>query len=575
VFRADVPPRRHTRRQALAVGAGALALAGVRPQRAAAEPAHPRGGLPAAGPDLFELAVGDEDGAAGWRTTDVLAAPRRFDLAGVRWARGDGVEVQLRARPRGGPWTRWVELPSAQHHGPDAGGARTGTEPAWTGPADEVQLRLRGQARGLRVRFVHGEPAAARAAARARSLSAAKVRRAQAPRVITRAEWGGDAVPPRAAPSFGQVQLAFVHHTVTANTYAPEQSAGIVLAIARYHRDTNRWNDVGYNFLVDQYGQVFEGRAGGIDQAVVGAQAQGWNSLSTGIACLGTFTAVAQAEAGLEALAQLIAWKLGVHGVPVEGQVTLTSLGGESNRWRSGTPVVFERISGHRDGNATSCPGELLYGQLADLRARAARYAASAPAPAPPAPAAALSMWASTSTVRGIAPITLTGVLQFNDGAPLEGAPVDVYHAAGAATQRLGGAACAADGTWSATVTLPQAGIVYARYPGDGAHPTTDSPPTQVTILPRLALALSAARIRPGRRVRVRATVTPAAAAARAELLVEHRDRGRWRAVRRRRVAIRAGRVDLHVRLRRPGRYRLTLAVPGASVARAVRAVSS
>ena len=83
------------------------------------------------------------------------------------------------------------------------------------------------------------------------------------------------------------MQLAFVHHTVNANDYAPEESAAIVLGIASYHRDHNGWNDLGYNFIVDQYGQIFEGRAGGIDQAIVGAQAQGFNSVSTGVACLG------------------------------------------------------------------------------------------------------------------------------------------------------------------------------------------------------------------------------------------------------------------------------------------------
>ena len=120
--------------------------------------------------------------------------------------------------------------------------------------------------------------AACRAAPRAAAREAGPPGGAAPPPIIPRSEWGGDSVPPRAGPLYGEVQIAFVHHTVTANDYAPEDSAAIVLGIARYHRNTNGWNDIGYNFLVDQYGQIFEGRAGGIDQAIVGAQAQGWNS---------------------------------------------------------------------------------------------------------------------------------------------------------------------------------------------------------------------------------------------------------------------------------------------------------
>ena len=97
---------------------------------------------------------------------------------------------------------------------------------------------------------------------------------------------------------------------MTANDYGPEDSAGIVLGIARFHRNSNGWNDIGYNFLVDKYGQIFEGRAGGIDQPIVGAQAQGYNSVSTGVSCLGTFTSVAQTPAGMDALARVIGWKL-------------------------------------------------------------------------------------------------------------------------------------------------------------------------------------------------------------------------------------------------------------------------
>ena len=182
-------------------------------------------------------------------------------------------------------------------------------------------------------------------------------------------------MPPRAAPDYGVVQMAFVHHTVTANDYTPEQSASMVLAIAKYHRDTNGWNDIGYNFLVDQYGQVFEGRAGGVDQAVIGAQAQGYNSQSTGVAVLGTFTAVPIPEAAMASITQLLGWKLTLHGVPCEGGLTIISGGGSLNRYSSGTPVAMQRISGHRDGDSTACPGDALYAQLPELRRRAAALA--------------------------------------------------------------------------------------------------------------------------------------------------------------------------------------------------------
>src|SRR5262249_33662908 len=151
------------------------------------------------------------------------------------------------ARRRGGAWTHWVTLPPLGDHGPDAPGAVLGTDPAFTGTADEFQLRLHGSVRRLRARFVRALPAAAAASRRAR------VAAIDPPAIIPRSAWGGDSVPPRTDPDYGVVQAAFVHHTVTANQYRPDESAGIVLGIARYHRDVNGWNDIGYNFLVDRY----------------------------------------------------------------------------------------------------------------------------------------------------------------------------------------------------------------------------------------------------------------------------------------------------------------------------------
>jgi hypothetical protein len=529
---------------------------------------RPRSAL-AAGTSLFELRI-DEGAAhvAGWRTTKVLHAPRRFDLIGLRWARGGTLEAQVRARRRGGSWTPWMPLHRAGDHAPDGAPAPTGTEPAYTGAADVFQLRLRGSARALRARFVRAQPtarAARHVTGRRRARRRPKARTSQAgqPTIISRTEWGGDSVAPRAAPQYGEVQAAFVHHTVTSNGYGPEESAGIVLGIARYHRDSNGWNDIGYNFLVDQYGQVFEGRAGGVDQPVIGAQAQGYNSVSTGIACIGTFTSVPQSEPGLEALARLIAWKLSLHGVPTEGTVTVSSLGGASNRYPSGTPVTLQRIPGHRDGDSTSCPGEVLYGQLADLRARATGYAG---------PLAGLTVRASSTRIR-TRPVQLSGRLAFPDGSSPAGAPLDIEFAVpGAPFARVAGTVCAPDGTWAASVPLTVSGLIRAAFRGDGARQPLASSPVAIHVLPTLRLGLSSHRIRHGRAIAISGTISPKPASGRVEVRIERLVGRRWVRVQRKRIGVRGGRYLTRAKLRRRGLYRVSVLVPGASRHLRVRA---
>jgi hypothetical protein len=564
VFVGIVLRRPLTRRQALQAGAVVAAAGALRP----AAPTF------AARPALFELDLADlGDGGAsaasagGWRTSAVLRAPRRFDLVGLRWARGSRAEAMVRARRRGGRWTRWAHLHELGDHGPD-GGRRgpAGTDPAFVGAADELQLRLRGTPRGLRARFVRAVPtatAAQRIGRRLRRRSGARAGAAQAgapPAIIPRALWGGDTVPPREAPLYGTVQMAFVHHTVTANDYAPEESAAIVLGIARYHRDGNGWNDVGYNFLVDKYGQVFEGRAGGVDQAVVGAQAQGFNSVSTGIACLGTFSAVAQSEAAMDALARLIGWKLSVHGVPTAGPVTVTSGGGSASRFPAGVPVTFERISGHRDANATSCPGEVLYGQLADLRARAARYAG---------PQAGLTVQASRR-VRGIRPVDVSGFLRFPDGSSPAGAPLAIeYQSGGSAWTPIAGVRCAADGGWRAAVVLPASGLVRAVFAGD-SRPRVESAAIRVTVVPRLSISLGDARIRRGRAVTVSGTADPAE---RVTITLQRRVGRRWVRERRRRPRVRDGTYGIRLRPRSRAKYRVTVRAGGIYRRRFLRVV--
>jgi hypothetical protein len=531
------------RRQALRLGAGAL-LAGV----LRSPP------LAAARPSLFELSLAGLD-TRDWRTTPVLRAPRRFDLIGLRWARGD-LEAHVRARRRGGPWSAWVALPPLADHAPDRGRVPRGTDPAFTGAADEFQLRLRGSARGLRARFVRALPAGAAA----RRL--ARVAALEPPGIIPRSAWGADSVPPRTDPDYGVVQAAFVHHTVTANAYRPQDSAGIVLGIARFHRDVNGWNDIGYNFLVDRYGQVFEGRAGGVQNAVVGAQAQGYNAQSTGIACLGTFSSVTQTEAGMNALARLIGWKLSLHGVPVQGEVTVVSNGGETNRYRAGTPVRLQRISGHRDGDRTSCPGDALYRQLGELRRRAELYAG---------PVSNITV-SALAHQHGLQPTALSGVLRFADGSSPAGVTLSVQYAPGRseAWTALGGAVCGADGAWSAAVALPAGGRVRVVFAGDSRAPVT-SAPIIVDVVPAFGLTLARSRVRAGRAVAVRGSMAPAGR--RLVLRLQRRVGRRWVTVTRRRVGVSDGEFATRVRPRRAGRYRVSVSWGGGFAARTLRAV--
>jgi hypothetical protein len=529
----------------LAALAGALRPA---PQAIAARPAS-----------LFEqrldLGAHARASSAGWWTSPVMRAPRRFDLIGLRWARGSQAEAQVRARRRGGRWTKWVTLHVTGDHGPDRGHVPAGTDPAFTGAADEYQLRLRGTPRALRARFVRALPTATVARRlgrrlRRRARAARKVPQAGAPpAMIYRSQWGADSVPPREPPLYGEVQMAFVHHTVNANDYGPEDSAGIVLGIARYHRDGNGWNDIGYNFLVDKYGQIFEGRAGGIDQAVVGAQAQGWNSVSTGIACLGTFTSVAQSPAGLDALARIIGWKLTVHAVPTQGVVTVTSAGGETNRYPAGTAVTFPRIPGHRDGNSTSCPGDALYAQLEQLRALAARYAG---------PTVGLSIYAAPE-VRGLKALDVGGSLRFADGSPAGGAPVNLeYRNGGGAWTQMGTAVCTPDGSWRTTATFPKTGHIRATFAGDGARPALVSPPRRITVLASLKLSITRKRLRYGNSFTARGRATPAETV---KLTLQRRSRRRWVKERSRKLKVRNGSYKVRLRPRTRGKYRVVVQV--------------
>jgi uncharacterized protein with LGFP repeats len=193
------------------------------------------------------------------------------------------------------------------------------------------------------------------------------------PPIVTRRGWGADeGLRERGFRYTKKVKAAFVHHTASGNNYRCSQVPSLIRSIYRYHVKSMGWRDIGYNFVIDKCGKIYEGRAGGVARPVLGAHTLGFNNNSMGIAVLGSYGAKKPSAAAVRAVARLTAWKLGLYGVNPRGKTYLKS--GGSNLHRKGKKVRLNVISGHRDGFRTECPGRKLYSKLGSARSKAARY---------------------------------------------------------------------------------------------------------------------------------------------------------------------------------------------------------
>ncbi|MEU4355944.1 N-acetylmuramoyl-L-alanine amidase, partial [Streptomyces virginiae] len=318
----------------------------------------------------------------------------RFGLMGVSWKDASAeVQGKIEARSRNavtGAWTPWVELEPLKA-GLDGvrPGARGATEPVWVGSADGAEVRVSGGSAalpaGLELDLVDpgkaGRGGAAKSApasgARAAAAAVAPGPESTSPRpdVVTRAQWGADESLNNEGPIYlagGKIKALFVHHTAAAAPYECADSAAIVRGLHVYHVKTNGWRDLGYNFLVDKCGTLFEGRQGGVDQPVMGAHTYGFNSESTSVAVLGDHTTAGASPEALEGISKMAAYKLGQYDADMDGTTTLTAGATQKNyagtSFTAGQPYQFKTVSGHRDGFNTECPGHQLYPQLDTIR---------------------------------------------------------------------------------------------------------------------------------------------------------------------------------------------------------------
>ena len=339
-------------------------------------------------PAVYSFAVpalsSAQPGSAGRQVVAQLArrSTAPFHLVALTWAHGSAhasTAAEVRVRQDGG-WTAWQQLSIEPEEGPaetDDATVRDGTEPLWVAGADGVQARVTSSDGSVPqdVKVVAIDPGTSTydtAIAANQQLYASSERLTPArgeaieatgsltkmPYVITRRQWGAD--PALGTPCPGSavtVKALFVHHTAGSNNYAESDSAAIVRGIYAYHTVGRGWCDVGYNFLVDRYGNIFEGRRGGTRKPVHGAHVGNYNGNSVGVGMMGTFTSARPTRAMEGGLVRLTAWRLGSSYRYAHGKT-----------WINGHP--FKHISGHRDAMDTSCPGQVVYDWLPQLRRR-------------------------------------------------------------------------------------------------------------------------------------------------------------------------------------------------------------
>lgn len=308
-----------------------------------------------------------------------------------------GSEFAMRSS-NGGRWGEWVEIETEDDR-PDgapgeegSAGDAPGIGPVWLGgDADRVEIRqLGGTPQSVDVELLDvraDDPVPVEAAkpghANLRAGTGAAV--ASNPFIAARSSWAtsdmtwqSQSAGCGSKPTINsQIKAMVVHHTAGTSSYGPDDVPGIIRGTWYYHAQTKGWCDIAYNFVVDRFGRLWEGRQGGVDKLVRGGHTYGHNTETQGIVQLGHFDQASSPAAMNDATARLIGWKLGRHGVDPKGRTYLTnhSSSTTSKGLAPGKSIGVPTVIGHRDLGSTSCPGANTYAQMPRIRDGAQRAA--------------------------------------------------------------------------------------------------------------------------------------------------------------------------------------------------------
>lgn len=329
----------------------------------------------------------------GW-VAHQITPKEHFELLGITWEdRHNAGVLEVRVQQANGKWQQWkkmgVEGTAPDVDSAESRGAEAGTAPLFTGLAQSVQIRVhKSRAKNLKTaKLVTIDPGRSKAdeVAESTPISSASARGSR-PRIITRKQWGARESYKRCRTGkTGAARAVFLHHTDGSNNYSRAGAYRQMRGIYAYHTRVRKYCDIAYNFVVDKYGRIFQGRGTLSGRNTEGAHTSGFNKNTVAVSLMGNYVNRRMSSAQMRSVARVMAWKLGSRYRHTNDRVTLVSSGksGTNIRHRRGARVTRNKVSAHRDMGATACPGRAAYSQMSSLRKLVNRYSTGKVAPAP------------------------------------------------------------------------------------------------------------------------------------------------------------------------------------------------
>lgn len=335
-------------------------------------------------------------GLGGGTSIRNISQPTPFSMVAITGNDLSATSVRIRAQRPDGSWGNWYEAEQLESNSDDShtGGPR-GTDPVFIGTTTTVQIAVTHSPQEPDPTYSQqlGYIPASVEKPLAQNISAVLISPPQAPtdtqwtpptailppgqppQIISRDQWGAGSALRCGGSRYGNgIRAAVVHHTAGSNNYSPEDSAAIVRAIYAYHTRTLGWCDIAYNALVDKYGQVFEGRAGGITRDVTGSHTGGFNKDVWGVSMIGEFDDTPPTDIQIRTLGRLLGWRMSLDHIDPLGTTSLTSAGGRYTFFPAGSTPTLPTIFTHRDVGNTDCPGDAGYAALPQIRNIAAQF---------------------------------------------------------------------------------------------------------------------------------------------------------------------------------------------------------